>query len=455
MLNKKVLVAGAGKSGVAASELLARNNESVILYDENKKGELDAENISVNFPDNIKGNIEIILGEISDEIISGCEFMVISPGIPTDNEFSTRVRTLGLRILSEIELAYLYEKGEVLAITGTNGKTTTTSLVGEIMKAYNENTYVVGNIGIPYTSIADKTTEDSVTVAEISSFQLETIEKFKPHISAVLNITPDHIDRHHTFENYAECKMDIAKNQFKDDYIVLNYDDPETIKRAELDNVNVVLFSRIKHLDEGVYVDRDDVVIRKDNVITKVLSLNDIQLLGTHNVENILAAVAITYYAGVPIKTIEKVCTEFKGVEHRIEYVRTVNGVKYYNDSKGTNPDAAIKGIKAMTTTTFLIGGGYDKGVGFDEWIEAFDAKVKYLVLIGQTAKTIATCAKNHGFNSIMFMDSLEEAVDFCYKNAKPGDAVLLSPACASWGMFKNYEERGNLFKEYVMKLEE
>ena len=273
MPDKKVLVAGAGKSGIAASELLARNNERVILFDENKKGELDTEKIADAFPKDIKKNIEIILTDISDEIISDCEFMVISPGIPTDNEFATRVKGLGLRIISEIELAYLYEKGAVLAITGTNGKTTTTSLVGEIMKAYNENTFVVGNIGIPYTQVADKTTEDSVTVAEISSFQLETIEKFKPHISAVLNITPDHIDRHHTFENYADCKMDIAKNQTKDDYIVLNYDDPETIKRAELNNVNVVLFSRIKHLDEGIYVDRDDVVIRKDNVITKVLSL--------------------------------------------------------------------------------------------------------------------------------------------------------------------------------------
>ena len=487
MSDKRILVAGAGKSGIAAADLLARNGYSVILFDENPKGTLSEESVAQGLSEcKAKDSIRIVLGDIDDETIEDCEYMVISPGIPTDNTFSTRVKRLGLKLVSEIELAYKYEKGEVIAITGTNGKTTTTTLVGEIMKAYNEEpdtvrsrvsgeitvsasertksdnklalleeTFVVGNIGTPYTLVADKTTETSVTVAEISSFQLETIETFKPHISAVLNITPDHLDRHHTFENYADCKMDIAKNQDKKDYIILNYDDPETVKRAKLDNVNVIFFSRLEHLKDGVYVDRDDVVIRKDDVITKVLSLKDIQLLGTHNVENILAAVAITYYAGVPIEIIEKVCTEFKGVEHRIEYVRELNGVKYYNDSKGTNPDAAIKGIKAMTTTTFLIGGGYDKGVGFDEWIEAFDAKVKYLVLIGQTAETIARCAKNHGFNSIMFMDSLEEAVDFCYKHAKPGDAVLLSPACASWGMFKNYEERGNLFKEYVMNLEE
>ncbi len=453
-MDKKVLVAGAGKSGVAASKLLARNGRDVILYDENMKGELTREAVLEKFNDDpFKDSIDTILGSITDDEIKNCDYMVISPGIPTDNGFAKRVKGLGVRVLSEIELAYMYEQGTVIAITGTNGKTTTTTLVGEIMKAYNEETFVVGNIGIPYTDLADKTTESSVTVAEISSFQLETVETFKPHISACLNITPDHLDRHHTFENYADCKMAIAKKQTKDDYIVLNYDDPETIKRANLDNVNVVFFSRLSHLDEGVYVDCDDVVIKKDNVITKILSLKDINLLGTHNVENVLAAVAITYYAGVPIDIIEKVCTEFKGVAHRIEYVRTVNGVKYYNDSKGTNPDAAIKGIKAMTTTTFLIGGGYDKGVPFDDWIDAFENKVKYLVLIGQTAKTIATCAKNHGFNSLVFMDTLEEAIDFCYKNARPGDAVLLSPACASWGMFKSYEQRGDLFREYVMNL--
>ena len=455
-MDKKVLVAGAGKSGVAASKLLARNGKKVILYDENMKGELKRETVLAKFDDvPFRENIDTILGTITDDEIKSCEYMVISPGIPTDNGFAKRVKSLGIRVLSEIELAFMYEKGTVLAITGTNGKTTTTTLVGEIMKAYNDETFVVGNIGIPYTDLADKTTENSVTVAEISSFQLETVETFKPHISACLNITPDHLDRHHTFENYADCKMAIAKKQTKEDYIVLNYDDPETLKRAELDNVNVIFFSRLTHLNEGVYVDCDDVVIKKDNIISKILSLKDINLLGTHNVENVLAAVAITYYAGVPVETIRKVCTEFKGVAHRIEYVRTVNGVKYYNDSKGTNPDAAIKGIKAMTTTTFLTGGGYDKGVPFDDWIDAFDNKVKYLVLIGQTAKTIATCAKNHGFNSIVFMDSLEEAIDFCYKNARPSDAVLLSPACASWGMFDNYEQRGDLFRDYVMKLED
>lgn len=454
MFKKKVLVAGCGKSGISASILLARNGEKVILFDENENADVEAIKNKIG---NVTGkdNIEIFVGALSDKVISECELMVISPGIPVDKPFVEKVKAAGIPVWSEIELAYHYEKGQVVAITGTNGKTTTTTLVGEIMKAYNASTYVVGNIGTPYTELADSTKDDSVTVAEISSFQLETIIDFAPHVSAILNITPDHLNRHYTFENYANCKLDITKNQSEDDFAILNYDDPETVKLADRIKAKVIYFSRINRLAEGVYVDRDDVLINYNNKITKVLSLKDIKLLGTHNVENILAAVAMTYFMGVPVDVIEKTCVEFQGVEHRIEYVRTVNGVAYYNDSKGTNPDAAVKGIKAMTTTTFLIGGGYDKGVGFDEWIEAFTAKVKYLVLIGDTAEKIALCAKQHGFYSIVFMDTLEEAVGFCHDNAKPGDAVLLSPACASWDMFESYEQRGNLFKEYVRSLEE
>lgn len=454
MFSKKILVAGCGKSGICASELLARNGERVILFDENKDIEPAAIEEKLKEVSG-KENIEVYTGTLDEDIISQCEIMVISPGIPVDKEFVKKVKSMDIPVWSEIELAYHYEKGKVLAITGTNGKTTTTTLVGEIMKAYNPETYVVGNIGIPYTKIADMTTDNSVTVAEISSFQLETIVDFAPKISAILNVTPDHLNRHYTFENYANCKKDITKNQGQEDYAVLNYDDPETVKLASEINTKIIYFSRLSRLEEGVYVDRDEVLVKYNDRVTKVLSLKDIKLLGTHNVENVLAAVAMTYFMGVPVQTIEKVCREFKGVEHRIEYVRTVNGVAYYNDSKGTNPDAAVKGIKAMTTTTLLIGGGYDKKVPFDEWIDAFDAKVRYLVLIGETADAIELCAKQHGFYSVIRVDSLEEAVEFCHKNAKPGDAVLLSPACASWDMFDSYEQRGKLFKEYVKRLEE
>lgn len=452
MFNKKVLVAGGGKSGICAANLLVRNGEHVILFDENKDMEPD------KLSDKLEAgsyNVEIHIGELTDDIIDECELMVISPGIPTDAPFALKVKKKGLPVWSEIELAYRYEKGQIAAITGTNGKTTTTTLVGEIMKAYNDDTYVVGNIGIPYTSLCDKTTEKSVTVAEISSFQLETIVDFRPHVSAILNITPDHLNRHYTFENYANCKLDITKNQGEGDYTVINYDDPETMKLVDKIPCKVIYFSRKEMLDEGVFVKDGDIVIRENGEEKRVLSLKDIKLLGTHNTENVLAAVAISYYMGVPIDIIEKICTAFQGVEHRIEYVRTVKGVPYYNDSKGTNPDAAIKGIEAMTRTTLLIGGGYDKHSTYDEWIDAFNAKVKYLVLIGETAEKIALCAKQHGFNNIVFMDTLEDAVNFCYANAKPNDAVLLSPACASWDMFKSYEQRGDLFKQYVNNLEE
>lgn len=452
MFNKKVLVAGGGKSGICAANLLVRNGEHVILFDENKNMEPD------KLSDKLEAgsyNVEIHIGELTDDIIDECGLMVISPGIPTDAPFALKVKEKGLPVWSEIELAYRYEKGQIAAITGTNGKTTTTTLVGEIMKAYNDDTYVVGNIGIPYTSLCDKTTEKSVTVAEISSFQLETIVDFRPHVSAILNITPDHLNRHYTFENYANCKLDITKNQGEGDYTVINYDDPETMKLVDKIPCKIIYFSRKEMLEEGVFVKDGDIVIREHGEEKRVLSLKDIKLLGTHNTENVLAAVAISYYMGVPIDIIEKICTAFQGVEHRIEYVRTVKGVPYYNDSKGTNPDAAIKGIEAMTRTTLLIGGGYDKHSTYDEWIDAFDAKVKYLVLIGETAEKIALCAKQHGFNNIVFMDTLEDAVNFCYANAKPNDAVLLSPACASWDMFKSYEQRGDLFKQYVNNLEE
>lgn len=453
MFSKKVLVAGTGKSGICAAALLARNGEKVLLFDENTK--LNKKDVLDKLEDTNKDNIEVYIGELTDEIINQCELMVISPGIPVDAPFALKVKEKGLAVWSEIELAYHYEKGMVAAITGTNGKTTTTTLVGEIAKAYNDKTFVVGNIGIPYTKLCDTTSKDSYTVAEISSFQLETIIDFKPHVSAVLNITPDHLNRHYTFENYANCKYKIAMNQTADDYIVINYDDPEAMNYAKNISAKVVYFSRIKELDNGVFVKNGNIIVKEADKETVVIALSELKLPGEHNVENVLAAVAMTYYMGIPVDVIYGVCKEFLGVEHRIEYVKTVKGVKYYNDSKGTNPDAAIKGIKAMTSPTLLIGGGYDKKSTYDEWIEAFDNKVKALVLIGQTRELIAECARKHGFNNIVLCESLEEAVKYCYDNSVSGDCVLLSPACASWGMFDNYEQRGDLFKEYVRNLEE
>ena len=447
----KVIVAGAGKSGISAIGLLLRHGANVILFDQNK--ELDTEKVLAEFAE--KDKIEVELGELRDETIASADLFVISPGIPTDADFVKKVEAAGVPIWGEIELAYYYTKGTIAAITGTNGKTTTTTLVGEIFKAHSSNTLVVGNIGLPYTKYADTTDDATLIAAEISSFQLETVHEFKPHVSAVLNLTPDHLNRHYTLDNYYNAKLRIAENQDKNDYMILNYDDPETKVRCEsISNTNKVWFSRIEELAEGVFVSNGKIVIKQADKITEVMDVKDIKILGTHNLENVLAAVGITFYMGIPVETIAETVRNFQGVEHRIEFVRELNGVKYYNDSKGTNPDAAIKAIQAMDTKTVLIAGGYDKKSTYDEWIEAFDGKVRYLILIGATADDISKCAVSHGFTDIIRVDSLKDAVLTAYKNAESGDNVLLSPACASWDMFKSYEERGTLFKEYVNEIE-
>ena len=399
--------------------------------------------------------VSLILGDLSDEQIKQFDIAVLSPGVPTDIPMVNRLRDAGVKIWGEIELAYAFGKGRIIAITGTNGKTTTTALTGEIMADHYDDVRVVGNIGIPYTSMVQGTTEETVTVAEISSFQLETIHEFRPHVSAILNITPDHLNRHHTMENYIKAKEDITKNQTADDFCVLNYEDEVLRNFAEKCPAKVIFFSSRRVLDEGFYLDGEEIMYAHDNKTDRVINVNDLNLLGRHNYENVMAACAMSVSIGVPMDKIVEVLKTFKAVEHRIEYVTEKRGVRFYNDSKGTNPDAAIQGIRAMNRPTLLIGGGYDKQSEYDEWIEAFDGKVKELVLIGQTADKIEACAKKHGFNNVVKKETFEDAITYCYDHAVSGDAVLLSPACASWGMFPNYEERGRIFKEIVNGLEE
>lgn len=448
---KKVLVVGTGKSGVAATELLLKEKVQTVLFDANK--ELDTKEFFEKNP--FLNGVSLILGDLSDEQIKQFDIAVLSPGVPTDIPMVNRLRDAGVKIWGEIELAYAFGKGRIIAITGTNGKTTTTALTGEIMADHYDDVRVVGNIGIPYTSMVQGTTEETVTVAEISSFQLETIHEFKPHVSAILNITPDHLNRHHTMENYIKAKEDITKNQTADDFCVLNYEDEVLRTFAEKCPAKVIFFSSRRVLDEGFYLDGEEIMYAHDNKTDRVINVNDLNLLGRHNYENVMAACAMSVSIGVPMDKIVEVLKTFKAVEHRIEYVTEKRGVRFYNDSKGTNPDAAIQGIRAMNRPTLLIGGGYDKQSEYDEWIEAFDGKVKELVLIGQTADKIEACAKKHGFNNVVKKETFEDAITYCYDHAVSGDAVLLSPACASWGMFPNYEERGRIFKEIVNGLEE
>ena len=433
-MNKKVLVFGSGISGIGACQLLEAVGKEVVLYDGNTS--LNPEEIKKQIGDCTKA--QVVLGELPEDVIWTLDLVVMSPGVPTDLPIVNRMRKMGLPIWGEVELAYTYGKGDVLAITGTNGKTTTTALLGEIMKNYKESVFVVGNIGNPYTTEALNMRKDSVAVAEVSSFQLETVHAFKPRVSAILNITPDHLNRHHTMENYIQAKEDIAKNQTEEDTCVLNYEDEVTRQFGENLKAKVLYFSSQRKLEKGIYLEEGNIVYCSDEPVV-VCHVDELKLLGTHNYENVMAAVAMAAAYGVPMDIIRRTVKEFAGVAHRIEFVCEKNGVAYYNDSKGTNPDAAIKGIQAMNRPTLLIGGGYDKDSEYDEWIESFDGKVKYFVLLGQTRDKIAETARRLGFDNIIMVESLEEAVETCAKFAEPGDAVLLSPACASWGMFKNY----------------
>lgn len=457
---KKFLVFGTGISGIAAAELLLRNGCQVLLYDGNDK--LDKEEIREKSP--LLKDIEIILGELKEETVKNCDIAVLSPGVPTDLAEVEMMRTAGLEIWGEIELAYLFEKGKILAVTGTNGKTTTTSLLGAIMEHAASNkesgicsVEVVGNIGIPYTSVVENTKEGSVTVAEISSFQLETVHTFCPQISAILNITPDHLNRHHTMEAYEQAKMRIAENQGKEQVCVLNYEDSVLREFAEKIEAQAVFFSSQRKLQRGIYLDGEDIVWAWNGEETILCSTKDLQLIGRHNYENVMAAAVMAIMFGISIEKIREVLVRFTAVAHRIEYVVTKRGVRFYNDSKGTNPDAAIQAVRAMNWPTLLIGGGYDKDSEYGEWIQSFDGKVKKLVLLGATREKIRETAIQEGYprEDIILAESLKEAVHICYDNAVSGDAVLLSPACASWGMFKNYEQRGDMFKEIARALEE
>lgn len=453
--DKIVLVAGAGKSGIGSVGLLQKSEAKVILYDGNEKLDIEELKTKLCESENINASeVDIVLGELNDDLCDKLDLCVISPGIPLDVPFVEQLKAHNVEIWGEIELAYRSAKGKLVGITGTNGKTTTTALVGEIMKSHFDSVFVVGNIGTPYALMADKTIDTSVTVAEMSSFQLESIIDCAPTVSAVLNITPDHLNRHKTMKNYGDIKMRITMNQKAAQVCVLNYEDEALREYAKEIPCKPLFFSSKRELAEGLYLDGEGNIWCKYNGYDNVLmNVSQMKLVGVHNAENVMAAIAIAMVMEVPMDKIVDTVKNFKAVEHRIEYVTEKNGVIYYNDSKGTNTDASIKAIEAMSRRTVLIAGGYDKGSEFDEWIEAFGDKIKSLVLIGVTAEKIADTAKKYGFENIIFAADLEAAVKAAAREAVEGDAVLLSPACASWDMFKSYEQRGDMFKQYVNEL--
>lgn len=446
--DKKVLVSGVAKSGISAAYLLKKLGANVTIQDaktEDKLGDVVTE---------LKNNgITLFLGANPDDIIEDMDILVMSPGVPTDLPFVNKARENNIPVIGEIELAYMFCKSPIIGITGTNGKTTTTTLVGDICKAYYNNTFVVGNIGNPFADITLDTTNDGAVVAELSSFQLETIKEFTPKVSAVLNITPDHLNRHHTLENYIAAKERVFENQTADDYCILNYNDETTKAMANKTKAKVIFFSLNNSLEEGIYSDDKSIYIKALGYDQKVVDIDELKILGGHNVENAMAAIGCSIALGVPMDIVVKVLKAFTAVEHRIEYVTTVNDIEFYNDSKGTNPDASIKAVEAMKRPICIIAGGYDKGSDFTEWIDTFKGRVKFVAVIGAVKDKIVDTLNKADFTNYKTADTFEEAIDLCYENAEKGDCVLLSPACASWDMFKSYEQRGEIFKDYVRKL--
>ncbi len=446
---KKVLLIGLAKTGISTIKHLDKLGANIVVNDIKDKEKLkdilkELENLN---------NVEYILG-YHPENIEDIDLVVVSPGVPLDLPFIIKIKEANLEIIGEVELAYrLSDSPMFIGITGTNGKTTTTSMVGEIFKRANKDTYIVGNIGNPVIDTVGVANNKSVLVTELSSFQLETIDTFKPHVSALLNFTEDHLNRHHTMQEYMKAKARIFMNQDEEDFCVLNYDDEDVLSLTNKIKAKKIFFSRKNKVQEGIYLDENNnIIIDIDKTIT-LLNKSEIRLPGDHNLENAMAATAISYVCGIDIEVIKDVLKTFGGVEHRQEFVRNLNGVMYVNDSKATNPDSSIKAVQSYDKQIVLIAGGMDKQGSFDEFLDACKNNVRAFVLLGETANKIKECAINKGFNDITVVKDMKEAVEVSSSIARENEVVLLSPACASWDMYKSFEVRGNDFKENVNSL--
>ncbi len=444
-MKKNVLVIGMARSGIAAAPVLKSLGARVTLND-SKKELSGLENLN-------KDDYIFRLGMAPDSLIDENDLIVVSPSVPLNLPYAEKAKAQGKEVIAEIELAYRLCKGDTVAITGTNGKTTTTTLTGEIFKNAGRGTFVVGNIGEPYIAHALEAKKNDVMVTEISSYQLEGIKNFHARAAALLNITEDHMIRHKTMENYIAAKKRVFLNQTKDDYSVLNYDD-ETVRNMKDEVTGTpVMFSRLSELKEGVFVKDGYIVFAFNGKNEKVIKTDEIRIKGPHNLENALAATALTMLMGVDAGTVAHTLKTFRGVEHRIETVCTKDGITYINDSKGTNPDSTVKAIQTMTEPTVLILGGYDKGGSFAPVFEAFTPQIKHTVLIGATAQRLKEAADSAGWKNYTVVNgSFEDGVNEARKHALSGYNVLLSPACASFDMFSDFEERGRAFKDIVNK---
>ena len=449
--NKKVLVVGMARSGIAAAQLL-RANGALVTINDSKSAEQLGDALSV-----LEGlQLERRLGCPAEEVLEGQEVLVISPGIPVDAPFVRKAREMGIYVTGELELAWQLSQGTLVAVTGTNGKTTTVSLLGEIFRNAGRVTHVVGNIGYPFSLAAMVSRKEDVHVCEVSSFQMETADTFHPHVALLTNITEDHLNRHGTMAVYTEMKMRMFRRQTPEDWAVFNADDPGLEGLDRQVKSRVLKFSRRKEVREGAFVRDGEVIFRLRGEERMVCRAEEIRIPGPHNLENALGAVCCAAVMKVPIPVIRHSLRTFPGVEHRIESVRVLDGVEYFNDSKGTNVDSTLKAIETMTRPTVLILGGYDKKVSFDalsrEIVERRDI-IRETVLIGETAPQIEASLRAAGYQAILRAESLRSAVTTCRQIAEEGWNVLLSPACASFDMFKDYEERGRVFKRIVNEL--
>lgn len=444
LANKKVLVIGAARSGIAAAKIAKKFGASVILSDAK-------ENLDVKI-----SGIEIRLGKQTEELLSGVDLIIVSPAVPIKIPVLRTAAEKNIPIISEVELAYDLAKSPICAVTGTNGKTTTVTLLGLLLKEKFPKAQVGGNIGFPLSEVALEVGAGGYLAAEISSYQMEATKNFKPHISAVLNVTPDHLKRHGSMEVYQAMKEKIFAQQTADDFLILNYDDELTREMINRAACKVLYFSRKVMLDEGAFIENNSLVIKCNGATHNLCTIDELGIKGGHNVENALAASLMAFIAGVEADKISRVLKSFQGVEHRIEFVRELDGVKYYNDSKATNTDSAIKALETFAGHIVLIAGGDDKGTDLTDFLKLVNERVDYLILVGDAAERFKACALDKNFPADKILEagySMQRAVDLAKAISRAPQVVLLSPACASFDMYSDFEERGRDFKRIVSGL--
>src|ERR1051326_7010996 len=442
---KRVLVVGLGKSGVASALFLKKHGAKVSVSDTKSGDELRNE-----IPVLLDNGITVETGGHGDRTFRGQDLIVVSPGVPVDAPPLVQARSLGESVIGEIELAAQFLPGPIVAITGSNGKTTTTTLAGEIITTSGFPTLVGGNIGTPAISLAERAKAGTVIVLEVSSFQLETIQTFRPKVAVVLNVTPDHLDRHRTFEIYTDAKARIFENQQGSDFAVLNADDPTCVAMGARTRAQVFWFSRLKEVQQGAWVRDGNIVLRDAAGQREILQVSEIPLKGAHNLENVLAAVCAGALMGCAPDKIRQAIRDFKAVEHRLEFVASIRGVDYYNDSKATNVDATIKALESFPSNIHLILGGKDKGSDYTVLNDLLRQRVKRVYTIGAAAEKIHSQIRGP---EVVHAETLENATRQAAASAKPGDIVLLAPACASFDQFRSYEHRGQVFADVVRTL--